>query len=119
MEYIALIWVFSAIVAGAIANNKGRSGFGWFLLGLMFSVLAVIFVALLPSKKAPAMIVAGEAVTPETHIRCPTCKGFVHKEAAVCMHCKQALVPASRQPHAVTAETPVEKLATWLNDLRR
>lgn len=112
---IAALWIFSAVIAAAIANSKGRSMFGWFLLGLLFSVVAVLFVALLPSKKSPTLTVAGEVVTPETHVRCPTCKGFVNKEAAICIHCKQALVPASRQPRAMGSDGPIEKFAAWLN----
>ncbi len=34
-----------------------------------------------------------EMVSPETHIRCPDCKGFIPKEAKKCMHCGCSLVP--------------------------
>jgi hypothetical protein len=34
-----------------------------------------------------------EMVSPETHIRCPDCKGLILKEAKKCMHCSCTLVP--------------------------
>jgi hypothetical protein len=65
------IWLVCAIVAGVIASSRGRSGFGWFLLGCIIGIFAVILVAILPSKKEPAGVVGGEIATAETHIRCP------------------------------------------------
>jgi hypothetical protein len=48
--FFALLFaVFSAVVA----SSKGRSGFGWFLIGLFFGPFGLI-VALLPSKATPA-----------------------------------------------------------------
>ena len=34
-----LLWVGFAIVVGVVASNKGRSGFGWFVLALLISPL--------------------------------------------------------------------------------
>lgn len=42
------VWVMCAITAAVIAGGKQRSAFGWFLLGLLFSVFAVVMVACLP-----------------------------------------------------------------------
>lgn len=91
MEWV-LLWLISAVVAAAVASSKGRSAFGWFLLGCLISVFAVLFVAVLPSKKG-TQLVGGEVVTHETHVRCPSCKGFVHREATRCMHCREPLLP--------------------------
>lgn len=90
---IFLLWVLCAIVSAVIASSKGRSAFGWFILGMLISVFAIVLVAVLPSKKKSLIVVAGEVATPETHVRCPYCKGLVRKEASVCMHCKNALKP--------------------------
>ncbi|WP_422638304.1 TM2 domain-containing protein [Undibacterium umbellatum] len=32
-------------------------------------------------------------ITPDTHVKCPDCRGFVPKEAKVCQHCNCKLVP--------------------------
>ncbi len=103
MESLFVFWFICAVVTGIVASSRGRSGFGWFLLGCLISFLALILVALLPSKKTPPQTAAttyvgGEIATPETHVRCPECKGLVHKEARKCMHCGVTLIPASEQP---------------------
>ena len=43
-----------AIAAAVIGAAKGRSGVGWFILGLPFGIFAVIIVACLPSLKQQA-----------------------------------------------------------------
>ncbi len=98
-----LFWFICAVVTGVIASSRGRNGFGWFLLGIPLGIFALILVALLPSQKDPPRAasptyVGGEIASPETHIRCPECKGLVHKEARKCMHCGATRVPASEQP---------------------
>ena len=97
MEWV-LLWLISAIVAATIASSKGRSAFGWFVLGCLISIFAVLFVAVLPSRKTAPTLVGGEVVTPQTHTRCPACKGHVHREATVCMHCKGPLLPRPASP---------------------
>lgn len=95
MEYLA-IWFGIAVVTAIVASSRGRSGFGWFLLGCLFSLLALILVALLPSRRAPPIDPA--APRPDTHVRCPDCKELVHNEARACKHCGAKLVPLSEQP---------------------
>ena len=40
MEWFVL-WCFCAVIAGGIAASKGRSGVGWFFLGLFIGPFAV------------------------------------------------------------------------------
>lgn len=95
MEFFG-IWFGLAVITGIVASSRGRSGLGWFLLGCMFSLLALILVALLPSRKRDP-----NAPTQDTHVRCPDCKELVHKEARKCKHCSASLIPASeRLTHA-------------------
>lgn len=94
-----------------IASSRGRSGFGWFLLGCVIGVFAVILVAVLPSQKEQAIVVGGEVATAATHIRCPWCKGLVRKDAALCMHCRKELVPDTTPPK------PESSLRPWAQNL--
>ena len=55
---IAFVWVMCAITAAVIAGGKQRSAFGWFLLGLLFSVFAVVMVAFLPRAEPEPLPVA-------------------------------------------------------------
>ena len=43
--------VIAAIISGVIAATKGRNPFGWGILGLFFSILTLIVVIVIPSKK--------------------------------------------------------------------
>ena len=42
---LILVWIYN------IAKRKGRHAFGWLILGLFFSLITLIVVALLPSKR--------------------------------------------------------------------
>jgi len=45
---IVIFWIFCAIISAVIASNKGRSGVGWFFLGLLFGPFGFV-VAILPA----------------------------------------------------------------------
>lgn len=42
---ICIAYLGLALVTGIVASRKGRSGFGWFILGLIFP-FAILFVAI-------------------------------------------------------------------------
>jgi hypothetical protein len=45
-----LVWVIGSIFVGWVARQKNRSGFGWFINGLIFSpLLAMIALAAVPA----------------------------------------------------------------------
>lgn len=50
MEFVIMLWIVCAITAAVIAVGKGRSGFGWFIMGLLFSIFGIIMIACLPAK---------------------------------------------------------------------
>ena len=51
MDIIAIIvfWIIIAIVGGIVAENKGRSGTGWFFACFVLSSLMVLIVLALPA----------------------------------------------------------------------
>jgi hypothetical protein len=49
--FVAIGSVIAAVVCGAIAATKGRNPLGWGILGLFFSILTLIVVIVIPSKK--------------------------------------------------------------------
>lgn len=67
MEILAF-WFGMAVVTGLAAAARGRSGFGWFILGLLFSVIALLAVLVMRNlraeeeRRALARIAAGAAV---------------------------------------------------------
>jgi hypothetical protein len=50
--FVAVGSVIAAIICAVIAGTKGRSAILWGVLGLFFSILTLIVVIVIPSKKA-------------------------------------------------------------------
>jgi hypothetical protein len=49
--FVAIGSIIAAIVCAAVAATKGRNPLGWGILGLFFSILTLIVVVIIPSKK--------------------------------------------------------------------
>ncbi|OBF79216.1 deoxyribodipyrimidine photolyase [Mycobacterium sp. 852002-51163_SCH5372311] len=49
--FVAIGSIIAAIICAVIAGMKGRSALGWGILGLFFSILTLIVVIVIPSKK--------------------------------------------------------------------
>lgn len=89
---LIIFWFAIAVLTAAAASSKGRSTFGWFILGGIFSLFALALVLILPSLKRDPL-----APTPETHVRCPDCRELVYKDARRCKHCGIPLIPAEAE----------------------
>lgn len=50
--FVAIGSILAAIICGIIAGFKGRNPLGWGILGLFFSILTLIVVIVIPSKKS-------------------------------------------------------------------
>ena len=50
--FVAIGSILAAIICGVIAAMKGRNPFGWGILGLFFSILTLIVIIVIPSKKS-------------------------------------------------------------------
>jgi len=49
--FVAIGSILAAIISAVIAGTKGRNPLGWGVLGLFFSILTLIVVIVIPSKK--------------------------------------------------------------------
>lgn len=59
MEIVIGLWIACGITCAVIASGKGRSGFGWFIMGLLFSIFAVVMIACLPAQNARYAVAVG------------------------------------------------------------
>ena len=50
--FVAIGSIIAAVVCGVIAATKGRNPLGWGILGLFFSILTLIVIIVMPSKKS-------------------------------------------------------------------
>lgn len=106
MELI-FFWLLLSLAVGIWASNKGRSGFGWFLLAIIISpLLAGIFLAVSTNRS----VQAETRPTTATHVKCPDCAELILKEAKVCKHCGCRLVPQLSEPEPGTLNTIVGEI---------
>ena len=69
----------------AYADNRGRSGFGFFLLSFFLSPLVGIIIAMLLGPNQAA--VDNAALQAGTSKKCPYCKEIIKADAVVCRFC--------------------------------
>lgn len=91
MSYF-LFWLCFAIAAAVVAHNKGRSGVGWFVLGLLLGPMAFIF-ALIIRKDTPR--IEARSVDAGELRRCPFCAELIRPEAKLCRYCGRDISSAS------------------------
>jgi hypothetical protein len=89
--WIFIAWIACAIGAGAIASAKGRSGVGYFILGMVLPLIGLLIAIGMPTIRPVTVPAALPDRSAER--KCPACAEWVLKEARKCKHCGEALVP--------------------------
>ena len=49
MEMVIAIWVLSGLLCAFIASEKGRNGLGWFFVGALFGIFAIVAIIAVPN----------------------------------------------------------------------
>lgn len=85
--WIFLLWLFFCFVAGKIAANKGRSGFGFFMLAFILSPIVGIICAALASRDQRS--IDRRSLENNEKKRCPHCGELINLQAAICRFCNR------------------------------
>lgn len=87
------MWLLLSVAVGVLASNRGRSGFGWFVLSVFVSPLVGFVFCIAVKNLQSASLIAAYTPHSGTHLKCPKCAEFVMPEASICKHCGSALTP--------------------------
>lgn len=109
---IVIFWLLCAIFSAALASSKNRSGFGWFLLGLLFGPFGLL-VAFFPKVETSPLSASAEAVREETRT-CPFCAETIKYAANVCRFCNREL-PEVESEFVLAAEYAAKRSTTELS----
>lgn len=88
-------WFVISFIAGVIADNKGRSGIGVFLVSLVLSPLVGLIYALsMQNGEQREKSIAAKGGNSRDFRKCPYCAEPIRREATKCIHCSSAVEPA-------------------------
>ena len=93
-------WLLCGMVSAVIAVNKGNSGCGWFLLGLLLGPIGLVLSLVVQGK--PRLVEEKRLRRGESR-RCLACAELVRAEALKCRFCGSDLAPL-RPPGAEALE---------------
>lgn len=89
-----LAWTVAwAVVCGAVASARGRSFFGWFLIGALISPLALIVLFAMENLAETKRRNLRAAEESRDLRECPFCAESIKRQATVCKFCRKEVVP--------------------------
>jgi hypothetical protein len=80
-----IIWICLGIVGAMIASNKGNSGCGGFVLGVLLGPIGLLITFFSSDNDDVKRQKTGDTK------KCPYCAEYVKADAIVCKHCGRTL----------------------------
>ena len=91
---LIIIWLLCGVVSAGVAASKGRSGSGFFLLGVLLGPLGLLGAGVASPDRAKQDGKATRAGLQSGALRrCPHCAEAIQRDAKVCPHCQRDVPP--------------------------